>query len=272
MDRFLYRWALDLHKPFALEEQRIPENFLNPAYDMHAAVHAGILLDGELGVLKEKYEVFVTASWQLHGNISSRRGAHLLLVTFQPDALLNTLTGDKELLRTLLYMPCPGGFLVLRNETCRQLSEAFVRRIQGFSDGYTPAAADRKTWLAIADFIGDLADTAAGEFRADNKKFLKLRPVFELLGNCRQFPVLPAQAARSCCLSESYFHHLFKECMGISFSLYELYFRLNGAVADLSRGAAVKEIAEDWGFCDTSHFSNTFKRYFGMPPSQYRGK
>ena len=58
--------------------------------------------------------------------------------------------------------------------------------------------------------------------------------------------------------------------MGISFSLYELYFRLNGAAADLAAGAEIKEIASDWGFCDTSHFSGAFKRHFGIPPSQYR--
>ena len=36
--------------------------------------------------------------------------------------------------------------------------------------------------------------------------------------------------------------------------------------------APIKDIAEELGFCDVCHFSNSFKKYFGISPKQYIGK
>lgn len=44
--------------------------------------------------------------------------------------------------------------------------------------------------------------------------------------------------------------------------------RLTAARDDLLAGAAVGSVARRWQFSDTSHFSRTFKRHFGLSPSE----
>ncbi|MBQ7207439.1 MAG: helix-turn-helix transcriptional regulator [Lentisphaeria bacterium] len=283
MNPFLFHWQLSLSQPLAAEEQTVPAGFVNPVFDIHAAVHLGILLGGDLSMkhlVSEEgmrlkplpLELFLTSPWQLHGNAVSRNGAKLLLFTFLPEAVMNCVPGgERQNVRRLLYTPpnwnCTPFLLPEMKAASRQLAAEH----EMLKKNFPAAVAERKIWLKLVDFLCDAAaaQPESGQREAGGK-FARIAPVFEALASRRQVPLSPARAAEICCLSESYFHHVFKACMGISFSLYELYFRLNGAAADLAAGAEIKEIASDWGFCDTSHFSGAFKRHFGIPPSQYR--
>ena len=275
MNPLLFHWRLSLVHPLRVEEQILPPGFVNPVIDMHSAVHLGILLEGDLlSAQGLSVENFLTASWQLHGRVSSRGGAKLILFTFLPEAVMNCAVGeDRETVHRLLCTPLARIHARLHSPEIKAAARELTDCRKMFGSRYDAAVSERKTWLRLVDFLCDTARFLHHDEEAEiGKKFRKIAPVFELLASCRQFPLSPALAAKSCCLSESYFHHLFKECMGISFSNYELCFRLNGASADLAAGtgAGIKEIALDWGFCDTSHFSNVFKRHFGVSPSQYR--
>ncbi|MBR2344823.1 MAG: helix-turn-helix domain-containing protein [Lentisphaeria bacterium] len=272
MNPFLFHWQLSLIHPLQISEQILPQGFVHPGMDMHSAVHLGILLEGNFFSEERLLEIFLTTPWQLHGKGASPDGAKLLVFTFLPEAVINSVIGeDKEFVRDLLYTPfnCiyPQFNTPEIKTACRELADS----CQMLKSRYSAAVSERKSWFKLVDFLCDTARLINYDKEAEiGKKFQKIFPVFEQLASRQQLPLLPEQAAKCCCLSESYFHHLFKECMGISFSNYELCFRLSGASVDLAAGARIKEIASNWGFCDTSHFSNAFKRHFGVYPSHYR--
>jgi AraC family transcriptional regulator len=65
---------------------------------------------------------------------------------------------------------------------------------------------------------------------------------------------------------------LFRRDIGIPLRRYLLWLRLIDAIEALSHDANLTEAAHDAGFSDSAHFSRTFRRMFGMPPSALRSE
>lgn len=80
-----------------------------------------------------------------------------------------------------------------------------------------------------------------------------------------------AAAARSLGLSSSRLGHLFSAQVGLPFRPYALWLRLQGALAYLARGANLTEAAHGAGFADSAHLTRTFRRMFGVAPSDLAG-
>jgi AraC-like DNA-binding protein len=76
---------------------------------------------------------------------------------------------------------------------------------------------------------------------------------------------LAAEAA----MSPFYFARVFSELVGEPPHRYLLRVRLRRAAQLLRTGASVTEAALKSGFPDVNHFSKTFRRRFGVPPSRY---
>ncbi|MDO4291971.1 MAG: AraC family transcriptional regulator [Eubacteriales bacterium] len=74
--------------------------------------------------------------------------------------------------------------------------------------------------------------------------------------------------ARQFFVSKFYLSRLFKECMGISLHQYILNKRLLLAKRLLSGGMEPYLVCGEAGFGDYSHFSRSFKRYFGIAPRE----
>ncbi|WP_440054963.1 helix-turn-helix domain-containing protein [Pseudoalteromonas sp. T1lg65] len=75
------------------------------------------------------------------------------------------------------------------------------------------------------------------------------------------------QVAESLHLSESRFLHLFKAQMHIAWRPYVLWRRLICAVKMLQQGHNLTHAAIAAGFADSAHLSRTFKRQFGLTPT-----
>ena len=72
-------------------------------------------------------------------------------------------------------------------------------------------------------------------------------------------------------LNYSYLSQLFKKAIGVSFVEHLTNIRLTHACSMLSETyISVADIAEAVGFRDYHYFCSTFKRYYGVTPSQYR--
>jgi AraC-like DNA-binding protein len=84
----------------------------------------------------------------------------------------------------------------------------------------------------------------------------------QLDGDVR-LPVL----AKSVGLSAGRLGHLFTETVGIPLRPYILWLRLQRAVAEVRSGASLTTAAHAAGFSDSPHLSNTFRRMFGLSPS-----
>ncbi len=79
------------------------------------------------------------------------------------------------------------------------------------------------------------------------------------------------EIAQRCNMSYSYFSRSFKKLMGISFSEYVNYVRMNEAQKMLiSSDKSVSEIAQALGFSSASHFIRTFKANKGCTPNQFK--
>jgi len=68
-------------------------------------------------------------------------------------------------------------------------------------------------------------------------------------------------------LSASRLRHIFTEQVGMSFSNYLLWSKLQNAVRSLDQGGTLTSAAYAGGFSDAAHMSRTFRRMFGISPS-----
>jgi len=69
-------------------------------------------------------------------------------------------------------------------------------------------------------------------------------------------------------LSPSRFRHLFKEQLGISHRQFRTWKRLIGAVREIHKTDRLTSAALEVGFSDQSHFTNHYKKTFGVKPSE----
>lgn len=77
--------------------------------------------------------------------------------------------------------------------------------------------------------------------------------------------------ARSVGLSASRFRAVFRREIGMSAQSYVVWLRINAACDALAQGASLSEAAYQAGFSDAAHFARTFRRTFGLAPSQLAG-
>ncbi|MEM7360152.1 MAG: helix-turn-helix transcriptional regulator [Pseudomonadota bacterium] len=71
-------------------------------------------------------------------------------------------------------------------------------------------------------------------------------------------------------LSVYHLSRLFKQHCGIGISQYRLQQRLRAASLAILRGQNLTSLALDYGFSSHSHFSASFRHYFGCTPSDFR--
>ena len=69
-------------------------------------------------------------------------------------------------------------------------------------------------------------------------------------------------------LSPSRFRHLFKEQLGISHRQFRTWKRLIGAAKEINKTDNLTIAALEAGFSDLSHFTNHYKKTFGVKPSE----
>jgi len=80
-----------------------------------------------------------------------------------------------------------------------------------------------------------------------------------------------ADLAARVSLSHKRFDTVFKESTGLSPTEYVMRRRVQWAARLLlAPDAHITEVALQCGYADAAHFSNTFRRYFGMSPRKYR--
>ena len=74
-------------------------------------------------------------------------------------------------------------------------------------------------------------------------------------------------------LHASPFHlsRVFHEVTGYTLHDYRIHLRLRHSLEHLEAGADLTRLAYELGFCSLAHFSGSFRRVFGMPPSSVRG-
>lgn len=80
-----------------------------------------------------------------------------------------------------------------------------------------------------------------------------------------------AAVAHEVGLSEGRLAHLFADELGLPFRAYVAWLRMRRAAAALQAGESIASAAQHGGFADAAHFTRTFKRMFGIVPSEIAG-
>ncbi|TGL65101.1 helix-turn-helix transcriptional regulator [Leptospira jelokensis] len=81
-------------------------------------------------------------------------------------------------------------------------------------------------------------------------------------------PIKPSQLAKSCNLSMFRLVHLFSENVGIPIRTYALWCKMRNAISFLMSKESMLDSSYLAYFSDQSHFSRSFKRMFGINPSE----
>jgi AraC-like DNA-binding protein len=149
--------------------------------------------------------------------------------------------------------------------------------VGGSGDGVQLAAAPDEEWLehcrvaltAIGARVEQLilpAEWSGGDID-------RRRQVLDYLNHRYDRPARLPELARRLNLSPSRARHLVVELFGKPFSALGLEIRLKRAASYLElTDLSLSDIALRLGFCDASHFSNSFRSRFGVTPREFRKK
>jgi AraC family transcriptional regulator len=92
-----------------------------------------------------------------------------------------------------------------------------------------------------------------------------------LLAECRHEPLGLDDVARAIGYSPYYLSRLFRRETGLPIHRYLTRLRLGAALERLAEGERdITRLALEMGFADHSHFTTSFRREFGVPPSAFR--
>lgn len=114
-----------------------------------------------------------------------------------------------------------------------------------------------------------LARLAPGSDR-DERPELRVRKMSAWAAARLETPASLDDVARHVGLSPGRARHLFVEQTGLPFRTYLLWLRLMRAVELFSGGSSLTSAAHGAGFSDSSHFSRTFRRMFGIAADSLR--
>jgi AraC family transcriptional regulator len=160
----------------------------------------------------------------------------------------------------------------------RQLEERYLRDtnigILGL-DCVEPFMAELRTYIrqirparqAKAFFDAVLSSLAGPLLRVDSFD-PRIQSVLEMVGKHQIKKLSTSEVAKAIHISESRLIHQFTEQVGISWRSYLLWARLMDAILKSAQGIPLTDAAHEAGFADSAHLSRTFKRMFGMTPSE----
>jgi AraC-like DNA-binding protein len=100
----------------------------------------------------------------------------------------------------------------------------------------------------------------------------RLQPALHFVAQHYHEKLTEAATAKACGMSRFEFSRKFHAAFGMTFREYLLRVRITEARRLLIEGGrSVTNVAYSVGFNDGSHFASMFRRYTGIPPSDYRG-
>lgn len=99
----------------------------------------------------------------------------------------------------------------------------------------------------------------------------RLAQIIEMMESTLDEPIPLCELATKVGISTRQIERLFKEQMGVGPSMFYLKRRLERARTMLRQTLLpIREVAVECGFGSTAHFSNAYKKSFGLPPTQER--
>lgn len=272
---------LDL-KP--IQDEPINVNFYNwnnisdSHYDMHYMTEIGVILEGSMirdhfgkELLYNKGDVWLVASWEPHGFRLEMVPCTVLVFLADPMFLSQT---------DMPYMNWLSLFTLSSEERKKANtpdSAIEVLRIAERITGYMEKNEKHKIIFLknfMTDILLQMVSNIESELTVNNfylsDVYKTVDSAINLITTTKRF-ISIEEAASVCNMNRAKFSQLFTEVMGISFAKFGLSHRLSGANKDLlTTNETIENIAADWGFTDSSHFTLSFIKHFGKSPGAQR--
>ena len=183
---------------------------------------------------------------------------------------LNSFTPFQDVNYLQIFLRDPADFCPIQSRRDR----AFVLRIGRklhWLELKKPAGYKTGQYLEIHRLLWFLHSRLGQPGNLPYRSILQISPALLLVQNSQDRLLPLDEAANACNLSRSRFSAVFREHMGISFNAFALRRRLNAAAGLLltSPERSMKEIAQESGFSDVSHFYRAFKNVFHCTPLDF---
>ncbi|MEN3347265.1 MAG: hypothetical protein V7632_900 [Bradyrhizobium sp.] len=221
---------------------------------------------GLLGRPRERcpgaFHVYVAIRDGLHLSTSDGQQVHGELAVTMPN-LRHTITSEYRAAICVAIEPesVPDGTL-----------EAVARRLQGLdSDLFanriraayaTLAEMQYRDAISNAEFDTMCFGDALPQRMLDPRVVRAIARIGQFSGE----PVTAAGCAAEASLSPSRFLHLFKEETGISFRSFRAWKRARHLLHFANQDINLAHLAQDIGYPDSTHFSHSIRRFYGLKP------
>ena len=148
--------------------------------------------------------------------------------------------------------------------------ETVRQTLKGLEQDYPGAAVlEENCCVSVAELLHHLSGLQPSAGKKEYSYLVK-QALYWMNQDLRERASLEEVAGRLG-ISAGYFSHIFSEEVGESFSRHMIRRRIEKArQLILTTNLKYYEIAEQCGFSSPVHFNNTFKKFCGMTPNQYR--
>jgi AraC-like DNA-binding protein len=190
------------------------------------------------------------------------REIHGELLTVAPN-VRHTVTSDHRSVICVTIEPesvRPGTFDELTQRLSGAENGAFARRIRAAYEGLH----DRQCRDDIT--IGMFDQMCFGEPLPARTLDPRVVRAIATIGKFSGEPVTAARCATEAGLSASRFLHLFKQETGISFRAFRAWKRARHLLHFANQDVNLAHLAQDIGYPDSTHFSHSIRRFYGLKP------
>lgn len=143
------------------------------------------------------------------------------------------------------------------------LEDKFQEKIQFLSLALLQQNMEQAQFISeIENYIHQFQCACDVDIHIEDKRIEK---VYQTLLTSPEVIFKAKEMANLCFLSEDRFLHLFKEQTGVTFRSTQLWNRLRLSVLSLHK-STITEVAHQFGFSDSAHYSRSFKDCFGISP------
>jgi AraC-like DNA-binding protein len=280
MDVLREKFPSSTQSPFVVETGPFQESAEN-RLEMHYELELGIMVTGRAKRYYNDYEmevgpgqIWLCGIWEPHSRRTLKQPCDRIFMSILPQTLASLRfwpVADANLLAPFLVPPRYRPQIAHADEqTVIQLGQRIGRiREQNHVE-------HRNFWYLL--LLAEVLLLATRDWRppksvsdpSATEAFFKItKAIHQVLDSRRR--ISEKEAANICQISQYSFGALFENLMGMSFTQFDLRFRIDMAAWYLvNTDEQIKNIAMQWGFTDSSHFNRYFRDHYGSSPQEYR--
>lgn len=220
-------------------------------------------------------DIFISNNYESHVAVSGpKEDTRYIFLIFMP-SIISAPSGqsiDTQYLQFFQYNPLQFENRILAEDpAASQLGALILQALEVYEQ---PSEFRRMELdILLRQILLTLSKTKASSVSSGNnaQQNPKIAEAIEYINDHYTSNLTLREVASQLGLNESYFRHLFKDEMKISFKSYLTLLRLSSAQKLLiSSSLSINEIIQDVGYSNISQFYKLFKLNYNMTPAEYR--